>query len=85
MIECQYESHCVSSDDRIIFNNWCFSDPANPQYGALGRIQHRRKPIDSKVTKIGDRECGAAEFFGGELPRLRASTESFDGRCDLEQ
>ena len=85
MVECQYESHCVPSDDRIALNNWRFSDTANAQYCALGRVQYRRKPIDPEMTKIGDRECGTVEIFGCELPRLRASTESLDGSCDLEQ
>ena len=85
MVECQYESHCVPSDNRIALHSCRFSDPANAQYCALGRVQYWRKPIDSKMTKICDRECGTVELFGCELPRLRASTESLDGSCDLEQ
>src|SRR5262249_49321236 len=56
VVEGQAEAHPLPGDDLVSDHDRLPGDPAQAQYGALGRVDDRGERLDSEGPQVGDRE-----------------------------
>ena len=83
VVEAEDDGAKIAHRDVVALGDRRPAHPANAENAALGRVQHRREPVDAEAAQVGHGERAAFQITQPQLARARPFRKPVHGRGDV--